>query len=94
MVGGDTVDIDTKRAYVKSQGQTRNHYCHWPGCTRQVPPSMWGCITHWKRLPKYLRDLIWTTYEPGQEVDLTPSTDYLDAADRVQEWITVHGGPM
>ena len=84
--------IDTKRAYVKSQGQTRNHGCHWPGCPKQVPPAMWGCAMHWRRLPKYLRDLIWETYEPGQEVDMSPSSEYLDAADKVQEWIRAHGG--
>jgi hypothetical protein len=76
-----------KRSYVRSQGQTREHRCHWPGCERQVPPAVWGCKPHWFALPKHLRDLIWKTYEPGQEVDLSPSAAYLDAADKVQEWI-------
>lgn len=78
---------ESKARYVTRQRQTRKHTCHWPGCERQVPPAMWGCKPHWFKLPKYLRDLIWATYEPGQEVSLTPSAAYLDAAHKVQEWI-------
>ena len=84
-------DVKSKVAYVKGQSQTRKHGCHWPGCERQVPPAMWGCRQHWFKLPKHLRDRIWATYRPGQEVNMTPSTDYLDAADAVQEWILQHG---
>jgi hypothetical protein len=64
-----------------------NHTCHWPGCQKSVPPAMWGCKTHWFRLPKRLRDLIWATYRPGQEIRKTPSTAYIKAATEVQEWI-------
>lgn len=81
------VSVARKRRYVRSQGQTRKHHCHWPGCTAQVPPAMWGCRTHWFRLPKALRDRIWATYAPGQEVDMTPSDAYLKVADDVQKWI-------
>jgi hypothetical protein len=81
-----------KQAYVKSQGQTRGHHCHWPGCAKQVPPAMWGCKAHWFRLPKGLRDKVWETYESGQEVDMSPSDAYLAVADEVQAWIRVHGG--
>jgi hypothetical protein len=80
-----------KADYVRSQSQTRDHTCHWPDCNQSVPPAMWGCRVHWYRLPKRLRDLIWATYEPGQEVDMTPSAEYLDAAREVQEWIRVNG---
>lgn len=52
---------------------------------------MWGCRTHWFALPKHLRDAVWRTYEPGQEVTLTPSDAYLDVADVVQKWIAEHG---
>lgn len=48
---------------------------------------MWGCKPHWFKLPKRLRDRIWDTYEIGQEIDLSPSPEYLDAAHEVQEWI-------
>lgn len=77
----------TKARYVQRQKQTRNHECHWPGCAQQVPPAMWGCKSHWFKLPKQLRDRIWATYEPGQEKTLTPSAAYLDVADEVQRWI-------
>jgi len=64
-----------------------SHTCHWPGCRREVPPAMWGCKVHWFKLPKHLRNEIWRTYVPGQEITKTPSTEYLAAADAVQVWI-------
>ena len=76
-----------KVAYVKSQGQTRDHRCHWPGCKKQVPPALWGCRKHWMMLPKYLRDKIWQAYRPGQERDSRPSKEYVQAAREVEEWI-------
>lgn len=63
------------------------HTCHWPGCEIAVPPAMWGCWRHWFTLPKALRDLIWETYVPGQEITKTPSEAYLQAAEVVQIWI-------
>ena len=56
------------------------HECHWPGCGKSVPPKMWGCREHWYSLPKPLRDRIWATYRPGQEVDKNPSEEYVEAA--------------
>lgn len=79
--------MNDKVAYVKSQRQSRRHECHWPGCDKQVPPAMWGCKPHWFRLPLHLRNKIWVTYEPGQEVNLTPSAAYLAVAREVQDWI-------
>jgi hypothetical protein len=76
-----------KVAYVKSQSQTRDHRCHWPGCEKSVPPAMWGCKGHWFKLPASLRAKVWATYVPGQEVDGTPSANYLRVADEVQRWI-------
>lgn len=68
----------------------RPHVCHWPGCETPVPPRMWGCRVHWYALPMVLRNRIWATYEPGQEITMTPSDDYLDAARDVEAWITEH----
>jgi hypothetical protein len=82
--------IDDKVKYVKSQKQTRNHFCHWPGCHRLVSPAKWGCVTHWYMLPKRLRDQIWETFEPGQETNLSPSSEYIKVAHEVQEWIKEH----
>jgi len=73
--------------YVKSQGQTRDHTCHWPGCETPVPPAVWGCRKHWFRLPPSLRKLIWATYRPGQEIDMRPSPAYLEVAEKIQKWI-------
>lgn len=77
----DRTPIGDKVAYVKGEGQIRDHHCHWPGCSRQVPPAMWGCPPHWYTLPKHLR---------GQERTLTPSREYLQVADEVQAWIRQH----
>lgn len=79
--------ISDKVKYVKSQGQTRPHNCHWPGCKAQVPPAMWGCRRHWFMLPYSLRAKIWRAYNPGQEVTMTPSREYLKVAREVDEWI-------
>lgn len=67
------------------------HLCHWPGCEKPVAPKFWGCQAHWFRLPFSLRDRIWATYVPGQEITKTPSVAYLEAAEAVQEWIRAHG---
>lgn len=75
------------------QGQDRNHTCHWPGCTKQVPPAMWGCKDHWFKLPYRLREEIWASYRPGQEKDMNPSAAYMEAANKVQEWIRRAAGP-
>jgi hypothetical protein len=83
----NNMDINEKVEYVLKQTQTRNHTCHWPGCNVQVPPAMWGCKKHWYKLPKYLRDKIWNAYNPGQEITMTPSREYLDAAKEVENWI-------
>jgi hypothetical protein len=48
---------------------------------------MWGCKPHWFALPKRLRDMIWDTYVPGQEITKTPSDVYINAAQQVQTWI-------
>lgn len=62
------------------------HTCHWPGCTVEVPPKLWGCKPHWFTLPKRLRDKIWATYVPGQEIRKDPSEAYLKVADEVEAW--------
>jgi hypothetical protein len=68
------------------------HHCHWPGCPAVVPPRLWGCREQWYRLPKTLRDRIWQTYRPGQEVDKRPSAEYVAVAREVQEWIKRQAG--
>lgn len=48
---------------------------------------MWGCRMHWFMLPKHIRNRIWATYRPGQEITKTPSKEYIEAAEEAQEWI-------
>jgi hypothetical protein len=66
------------------------HTCHWPGCTRQVPPARWGCPHHWFTLPKDLRDRIWAAYVPGQEITKTPSDAYLEVAREAERYAREH----
>lgn len=79
--------LPPKAAYVVRQRATGNHECHWPGCTKQVPPAMWGCKEHWFKLPAALRARVWRAYRPGQEISKTPSREYVAVARDVQEWI-------
>ena len=81
-------DLEAKKAYVRRAKQTRKHHCHWPGCDAQVAPAKWGCMKHWMRLPKRLRDKIWATFRPGQEKNWTPSREYVKVAKEVQLWIS------
>jgi hypothetical protein len=62
------------------------HRCHWPTCNEEVPPKLWGCKKHWFKLPKRLRNRIWATYKPGQEITKTPSNTYMKVALEVQDW--------
>jgi len=79
--------VGDKADYVRSQGQDREHHCHWPGCKEQVPPAMWGCRKHWYMLPQMIRERIWAYYRPGQERDMRPSREYLATAQEAEEWI-------
>ena len=67
------------------------HKCHWPGCDKDVPPAMWGCTSHWFKLPFALRKKVWTTYRPGQEVDKNPSKEYIAVVKEIQTWIRENG---
>lgn len=62
------------------------HHCHWPSCEKTVAPRLWGCKTHWYTLPKPIRDAIWATYVPGQEIRKDPSEQYIKVAQMAQEW--------
>ena len=87
--------IGQKADYVRGEAarnQTFDHYCHWPGCTKKVPPAMWGCKSHWFKLPASLRAKVWATYRPGQEVTKDPSDKYLEVANEVQAWIARNSG--
>ena len=57
-----------------------NHVCHAENCKVQVPPKLLMCRRHWFMVPKLLRDRVWATYRPGQEIDKRPTREYLEAA--------------
>lgn len=68
------------------------HLCHWPSCKIEVPPAMFACKRHWYTLPLLLRNKVWQTYTPGQELTKRPSADYLEVAAEVQDWIRQYEG--
>jgi hypothetical protein len=59
-----------------------DHTCHATGCRVHVPPAMFMCKRHWFMVPRAMRDAIWDTYVPGQEIRKDPSDEYLKAAQR------------
>jgi hypothetical protein len=80
--------VAAKADYVRARARQApgNHTCHWPGCTAKVPPAMWGCKTHWFRLPNSIRTRLWSAYRPGQEIAKNPSHEYVEAMHEAQEW--------
>lgn len=82
-----------KVAHVLGQASDGRHTCHWPGCRRVVAPARWGCREHWFKLPKRLRDAVWSAYRPGQEISKTPSAGYVAVAREVQRWIEANAEP-
>ena len=68
------------------------HHCHARGCKVDVPPARFMCRRHWMTLPKPMRDAIWATYEPGQEVTKVPSPSYLQNARAAIEWLAEREG--
>lgn len=67
------------------------HTCHATGCYVPVPPKLFMCKRHWYALPRRLRDNIWATYRPNQEITKTPSAAYLRAAKEAIQWLEAHG---
>ncbi len=65
----------------------RRHECHRTGCHVIVPPKIFMCKPDWFALPKPLRDAVWATYRPGQEVTKDPSREYLAAARAAIEYL-------
>lgn len=53
------------------------HECHAEACTRQVPPRMFACRSHWGMVPTWLQKALWAVYVPGQEVSKKFTSKYL-----------------
>lgn len=81
---------DYVRQHIEHDGK---HTCHWPNCGKAVPPAMWGCKAHWFRLPLRIRNRIWATYRPGQEVSKTPSLAYIETVKEALAWIATTNQP-
>jgi hypothetical protein len=86
------MNIAEKADYVRSQMKhgAGGHHCHWPTCDAKVPPAMWGCKKHWAMLPYNLRGKIWVNFSPGQEIAKNPTTNYIETAYEVLDWIHEH----
>lgn len=56
------------------------HHCHAVDCKESVPPKMHMCLRHWGMVPKLVQDLIWKHYRVGQEIDKSPSINYIATA--------------
>jgi hypothetical protein len=51
------------------------------------------CGKHWQIVLKPMRELIWATYQPGQEHDKRPSRAYLEAGRQARDYVmSRHGG--
>lgn len=61
------------------------HKCHAIGCDVVVAPRLLMCFKHWSMVPKYLQDLVYKWYVPGQEITKTPSQQYLRFAEKAIE---------
>jgi len=66
----------------------RLHLCHWPDCGKRVPAKLWGCLEHWKRVPKSLQMQLQRAYRKGQELTKSPSPEYVRVAQLIQDWIS------
>lgn len=56
-----------------------SHRCHATGCNLKIPPRLLMCKAHWFMVPAPIRDWVWGTYKPGQEVKKNPSEEYMNA---------------
>lgn len=63
------------------------HTCHARRCTRQVPPQMLMCRTHWGMVPVALQRAVWHHYRPGQCDDKKPSREWVAAANAAIEHV-------
>jgi len=68
------------------------HHCHAIGCTVLVPPRLFMCRPHWFQLPRRLRDAVWATYVPGQELTKDPSPEWLRSANEAVQWVAEREG--
>jgi hypothetical protein len=56
------------------------HVCHVPGCMTPVKPDKLMCRADWALVPDLMRQAVYATYRPGQEVTKSPSREYVRVA--------------
>ena len=56
------------------------HYCHVPGCEREVKREKLMCPHHWAMVPNDIQDAVYASYRPGQCDSGRPSVEWLKAA--------------
>lgn len=79
----------SKVDYVRERlnANPEEHTCHWPSCSKKIPPAVFMCKAHWFTLPASLRNKVWRAFRPGQEISKTPSPEYMEVYQEVMEWI-------
>lgn len=63
--------------------------CRWPGCDRRAKVAWWGCLSHWYRLPLYLRMTLLRAFTVGREHDCVAGhvQVYNEAEREIRNWI-------
>ena len=66
-----------------------NHHCHANGCQTVTEPRMLMCLKHWRQVPKFLQDAVWSAYKaapaPGRARDFGYLTACANAVECVAE---------
>jgi hypothetical protein len=89
----DLAAIEAFARFLEAQtGGPMRHTCHAHCCDVAVPPKLLMCKRHWYMVPKDLRDAVWLTYRPGQEIDKSPTMEYLETAHEAINAVAVKEG--
>jgi hypothetical protein len=71
--------LQAKRDYVRAAPkEAGEHTCHALECEKHIAPKFFMCPSHWSKVPRSLQAAVWRHYRPGQEIDKSPTDDYLD----------------
>jgi hypothetical protein len=60
--------------------------CRWPGCGKTVPASYWGCLVHWKLVPREIRERINAAYRASAHHPPESSPEFAQAAAEASRW--------
>lgn len=70
------------------RGAAKGHRCH--NCCQPLPAKYVMHPKAWFKVPKRLRDAIWLHYRRGQEIDKSPSPEYIAALREVLRFCREH----